>query len=92
MQSIRWGIIFYSRLISNDLIRSPAISVTDTLAKMREPLGQKKKLLYWRNPTDPKIRPDPTFFFKKPKKKKDKNRPTDPKKSKTCDFFFWLVA
>ena len=30
----------------------------------------KKKLLYWRNPTDPKIRPDPTFFFFKPKKKK----------------------
>ena len=30
-------------------------------------LGQKKTLLYWRNPTDPKIRPDPTFFFK-PKK------------------------
>ena len=35
-------------------------------------LGQKKKLLYWRNPTDPKIRPDPTFFFKNQKKKKDK--------------------
>ena len=36
-------------------------------------LGQKKKLLYWRNPTDPKIRPDPTFFFfKKQTKKKDK--------------------
>ena len=34
--------------------------------------AKKKKLLYWRNPTDPKIRPDPTFFFKKPKKKKDK--------------------
>ena len=26
-------------------------------------LGQKKRLLYWRNPTDPKIRPGPTFFF-----------------------------
>ena len=21
-------------------------------------------MLYWRNPTDPKIRPDPTFFLK----------------------------
>ena len=51
-------------------------------------LGQKKKkLLYWRNPTDPKIRPDPTFFLKTKKKKKDKKWPTDPKKSKTCDFF-----
>ena len=31
--------------------------------------AKKKKLLYWRNPTDPKIRPDPTFFFFfKPKK------------------------
>ena len=52
---------------------------------------KKKKLLYWRNPTDPKIRPDPTFSFKKPKKKtkkkKTKKWPTDPKKSKTCDFF-----
>ena len=28
----------------------------------------KKKLLYWRNPTDPKIRPDPTFFFLNKKK------------------------
>ena len=37
-------------------------------------------MLYWRNPTDPKIRPDPTFFFFKPKKKKKtKKRPTDPK-------------
>ena len=48
----------------------------------------KKKLLYWRNPTNPKIRPDPTFFFKKTKKKTKKKRPTDPKKSKTCDVFF----
>ena len=34
-----------------------------------QPSGQKKKLLYWRNPTDPKIRPDPTFKKKKKKKK-----------------------
>ena len=32
---------------------------------------KKKKLLYWRNPTDPKIRPDPTFLFKKQNKKKN---------------------
>ena len=44
--------------------------------------AKKKKLLDWRNPTDPKIRPDPTLE----KKKKKKKRPTDPKKSKTCDF------
>ena len=49
-------------------------------------LRPKKKLLYWRNPTDPKIRPDPTFFCKKQKQTK-KKWPTDPKKSKTCDFF-----
>ena len=42
-------------------------------------------MLYWHNPTDPKIRPDPTL-----KKKKDKKRPTDPKISKTCDFFLIL--
>ena len=29
---------------------------------------KKKKLLYWRNPTDPKIRPDPTIFFNQKKK------------------------
>ena len=29
---------------------------------------KKKRLLYWRNPTDPKIRPDPTFFFLNKKK------------------------
>ena len=53
-----------------------------------ETKSKKTKLLYWRNPTDPKIRPDPTFFFKnKKKKKKTKKWPTDPKKSKTCDFF-----
>ena len=50
--------------------------------------AKKKKLLYWRNPTDPKIRPDPTFFFLNQKKKKKKKWPTDPTKSKTCDFFF----
>ena len=34
----------------------------------------KKKLLYWRNPTDPKIRPDPTFFFLNKKKKKKRRK------------------
>ena len=33
-------------------------------------------MLYWRNPTDPKIRPDPTFFFLT-KKKRQKKQPTD---------------
>ena len=33
----------------------------------------KKKLLYWRNPTDPKIRPDPTFKKKKTKKTTDRS-------------------
>ena len=50
--------------------------------------AKKKKLLYWRNPTDPKIRPGPTFKKNKKQKKKTKKRPTDPKKSKTCDYFF----
>ena len=52
-------------------------------------LGQKKKLLYWRNPTDPKIRPDPTFFFQKTKKKDKKNdRPIRKKKQKPVIFLF----
>ena len=25
--------------------------------------AKKEKKLYWRNPTDPKIRPDPRFFY-----------------------------
>ena len=34
---------------------------------------KKKKLLYWRNPTDPKIRPDPTFFLNPKKKTTDRS-------------------
>ena len=42
----------------------------------------KKKLLYWRNPTDPKIRPDPTF-----KKRDTKNDRPILKKAKAVFFF-----
>ena len=51
-------------------------------------LGQKKKL-YWRNPTDPKIRPDPTFFFKTKTKKNKKQKNDRPilKKAKPVIFF-----
>lgn len=41
--------------------------------------ANKKKLLYWRNPPDPKNTPDPTLFFFSVKNK-TKNQPTDPKK------------
>ena len=50
-------------------------------------IRQKKKLLYWRNPTDPKIRPDPTFFFLKTKKKRQKNDRPILKKAKPVIFF-----
>ena len=51
---------------------------------------KKKKLLYWRNPTDPKIRPDPTFFFLKTKKKKKRQKNDRPilKKAKPVIFLF----
>ena len=51
-------------------------------------LGQKKKLLYWRNPTDPKIRPDPKFFFKT--KKTDKKTTDRFFKAKPVIFFFFF--
>ena len=47
-----------------------------------------KKLLYWRNPTDPKIRPDPTFFFNQ--KKRQKNDRPILKKAKPVFFFLIL--
>ena len=46
-----------------------------------------KKLLYWRNPTDPKIRPDPTFKKKKKKKKRQKNDRPILKNAKPVIFF-----
>ena len=49
---------------------------------------KKKKLLYWRNPTDPKMRPDPTFFFLKTTKKKTKNDRPILKKAKPVIFLF----
>ena len=49
-------------------------------------------MLYWRNPTDPKIRPDPIFFLNKQKKKKKKkptkNDRTILKKAKPVIFLF----
>ena len=52
-------------------------------------LGPPQKLLYWRNPTEPKIRPDPTFFFKtKKKKKRQKNDRPILKKAKPVIFLF----
>ena len=45
---------------------------------------KKKKLLYWRNPTDSKIRPDPTF---KKKKRQENDRPILKKAKPAIDFF-----
>ena len=54
-------------------------AVSTTALPLFLALGQKKKkkLLYWRNPTDPKIRADPTFFFLKTKKKTKDKKMTD---------------
>ena len=45
-------------------------------------------MLYWRNPTDPKIMPDPTFK----KKKKKKKSYSGSKNVKFLGFETWLVA
>ena len=51
-------------------------------------IRQKKKLLYWRNPTDPKISPTLHFFKKNQKKKTKKNDRPILKKAKPVIFLF----
>ena len=78
--------------VRHNLLGLGQISVLKMYA--RRPRPPPKKLLYWRNPTDPKIRPDPTFFFKtKQKKQKQKKRQKNDrrpilKKAKPVIFLF----